>query len=244
MKKDRRSAIIRLIILGSIIIIVPIVLYFTCSDTLFNTEWLSSIPNRLKNEPVKAALILLGLQILQIIICILPGQPIQFAASYLFGTFGGYLISITGAVIGAVITYKIASYLGASAVSTIFGEEKVADYRKKINSGKGLLLVLIVYLIPGLPKDLVAYVAGISDMRMLPFIIISSVGRTPGMMGSLLIGSFFSSKNYKAILILTVICLIILFICWLKRAEIISLMDTIEEKDIEREAKNHGKTTE
>lgn len=232
--QGKKLAYIKLLILASIIIVLPVILYFTCQDTLFNAEWLEMLPQHLNNHPQIAALSLIGLQIVQVIICILPGQPIQFAASYMFGTFGGYLISISGAVIGAFSAYYIAKFLGTDAVKLIFGEAKVDNYRNKINSGKGLLIVLLIYLIPGLPKDLIGYVAGISNMRVLPFIIVSSIGRTPPMFGSLLVGTYFQAKNWFAIAVLAVICVIMLVICFIKRKSLIRILDNLEEKDKKR----------
>ena len=238
---NKKIAVIKLIVLLSIIIILPIILYFTCKDTLFNLEWLKKLPALLSNNRIAAMLIFVLLQALQVIICILPGQPIQFAASYMFGVIGGYIISIVGAIIGATIAFYLAKFLGADAIKILFGHEKVENYKRKINSGKGLLITLIVYLIPGLPKDLVGYVAGISNMTLLTFLIISSVGRTPGMLGSLLFGSFFEQKNTTAIVVLAAICAIILLLCWTYRNKLISLMDRIEAEDKEIEEKFHGK---
>lgn len=238
---SKRKAYLKLFILIAIILILPTILYFTCQDTLFNTEWLKSLPDYLSNNKIVALWVLIGLQALQVIICVLPGQPIQFAASYMFGVIGGYLISIAGAIIGAFAAFYLAKVLGTDAIGIIFGEEKVGNYRNKINSGKGLLIAFFIYLIPGFPKDLVGYVAGISNMQILPFILISSIGRTPGMFGSLLFGKFYQSENYAGIGILAVICVIFLIICYLKRTKLINMLDNLEAKDLEREAKHHGK---
>ena len=237
----KKLAIIKLILLFSLIVILPIILYFTCKNTLFNAEWLKNLPVFLEQYKNEAVLILIGLQILQVVICVLPGQPIQFASSYMFGVVGGYLISIVGAIIGATIAFFLAKLLGAQSLMDIFGKEKVENYRRKINSGKGLLLVLIIYLIPGLPKDLVGYVAGISNMGFLPYIVISSIGRSPGMLGSLFVGKFFHSGNYFAIAVVAVICAIVLYICWRKRDIIIGFMDRIEQQDENRKADRNGK---
>ena len=237
----KKLAIIKLILLFSLIVILPIILYFTCKNTLFNAEWLKNLPVFLEQYKNEAILILIGLQILQVVICVLPGQPIQFASSYMFGVVGGYLISIVGAIIGATIAFFLAKLLGAQSIMDLFGKEKVENYRRKINSGKGLLLVLIIYLIPGLPKDLVGYVAGISNMGFLPYIVISSIGRSPGMLGSLFVGKFFHSGNYFAIAVVAVICAIVLYICWRKRDKIIGFMDRIEQQDENRKADRNGK---
>ena len=230
-RKKRAYAIIRLSMLALIIIGVPAVLFFNYRDTLFNAEWLGQLPVLLSRYKRQAAFILIALQILQVIICIVPGQPIQFAASYMFGIAKGYLISVTGAVIGAFIAFYISGLLGKDAVCTLFGKERVEDYRRKLNSGRGLMAVLLIYLIPGIPKDLTAYAAGISDMRIRPFLLVSTVGRSPAMLGSLLIGHFFSHGNYKAVAVLAVITVILLIIFFIKRNDMIALLDKKEKKD-------------
>ena len=229
--RRKRIAYIKLAILIFIIVGLPVILFFTCRDTLFNKEWLENLPEFIMQYKGYAAAVLTGIQILQVIICIIPGQPIQLAASYLFGVLKGYLISIGGAFIGAFIAFFIARALGKDSLEAIFGEEKVNDYHRKLNSGKGLTAVLLIYLIPGVPKDLVAYVAGISDMRLRPFLIVSTIGRSPGMLGSLLIGYFISSRNYAAIGVLAVVTAVILIICFVKRKQLVAMLDDLEKKD-------------
>ena len=229
--RRKRIAYIKLAILIFIIVGLPVILFFTCRDTLFNKEWLANLPEFIMQYKGYAAAVLTGIQILQVIICIIPGQPIQLAASYLFGVLKGYLISIGGAFIGAFIAFYIARALGKDSLEAIFGEEKVNDYHRKLNSGKGLTAVLLIYLIPGVPKDLVAYVAGLSDMRLRPFLIVSTIGRSPGMLGSLLTGYFISSRNYAAIGVLAVVTAVILIICFVKRKQLVAMLDDLEKKD-------------
>ena len=229
--RRKRIAYINRAILIFIIVGLPVILFFTCRDTLFNKEWLANLPEFIMQYKGYAAAVLTGIQIMQVIICIIPGQPIQLAASYLFGVLKGYLISIGGAFIGAFIAFYIARALGKDSLEAIFGEEKVNDYHRKLNSGKGLTAVLLIYLIPGVPKDLVAYVAGISDMRLRPFLIVSTIGRSPGMLGSLLTGYFISSRNYAAIGVLAVLTAVILIICFVKRKQLVAMLDDLEKKD-------------
>jgi len=231
MDKKRLAAVIKLLILCFVIIGVPILLYIFCRDTLFNREWLSGLPGYLRQYKGYSSLVLIGLQIMQVIICILPGQPIQFAASYMFGVLPGYLISITGAIIGAFISFHLAKILGSDALYLLFDEKKIEDYRNKLNSSKGLLAVLLIYLIPGIPKDLAAYAAGISNMNCRSFILMSTIGRTPAMMGSLLLGYFFERGNYAAIGVLAAVTVIILAVCLIKRKAIMNLLDDIEARD-------------
>ena len=230
----KRFAIFKFCILLLIIIGVPLYLFIYCRDTLLNTEWLMQLPVTLRQYKKEAALILTGLQVLQVIICIVPGQPIQFAASYMFGVIPGLLLSLAGALIGAFISFYIAKVLGRDALHVIFGEERVTDYHAKLNSGKGLTAVLLIYLIPGVPKDITAYVAGISEMRVRPFLLVSTIGRIPGMLGSLLLGHFYGRGNYTGIAVVCVVMAILFVVFIVFRKRITGVLDRVVTSDEER----------
>ena len=70
-------------------------------------------------------------------------------------------------------------------------------------------------------------------MRIRPFLLVSTIGRSPAMLGSLLIGHFFSRGNYKAVAALAVITVILLIIFFIKRKDMVALLDNIEKKDEE-----------
>ena len=61
-------------------------------------------------------------QVMQIVICVIPGQWLQFTAGYMWGFWLGYLYSLIGALIGSVLTYYIARILGHDAMHLIFVE--------------------------------------------------------------------------------------------------------------------------
>ena len=236
----RIVATAKLILLLCIIAGIPAFLYFRYGSGIFSADTAYKVLAYLRENSHIAFLLIIGLQIVQVVICVLPGQPIQFASSYMFGVGRGFLLSIIGAVIGTVISFYLAKLLGSEAMHIFFGEDKVREYQRRLNSGRGLLLAFLIYLIPGVPKDLVSYAAGISEMRFRPFLLAATVGRSPGMLGSLLIGHFFGRKNYTAMIILSIAVAIILIICFIKRESLIAFLDKVEARDAEREEKNNG----
>ena len=207
---------------------------------MFSADTAYNVLAYLRENSHIAFLLIIGIQIVQVVICFLPGQPIQFASSYMFGVGVGFILSVIGAVIGTVISFYLAKLLGSEAMHLFFGEEKVKEYQRRLNSGRGLLLAFLIYLIPGVPKDLVSYAAGISEMRFRPFLLAATVGRSPGMLGSLLIGHFFGRQNYRAMIILSVFVAVLLLICFIRRESLIAFLDKIEMRDAEREEKNNG----
>ena len=232
-KYKKILALSKLILLVIIVAGIPAFLYLKYGAELFSKDSAERVVDYLKANSSIAALLIICIQIVQVVICFLPGQPVQFAASYMFGVARGFAFSITGAVIGTVISFYLAKLLGNDAMNLFFGEEKVRDYKKKLDSGRGLLLAFLIYLIPGIPKDIVSYVAGISDMRFRPFLLVATVGRIPGMLGSLMLGHFFGRQDYRAMIIIAVIVAVMLLICYIKRDALIGFLDDVEKKDME-----------
>ena len=235
-------AILKLILLVIIVAGIPAFLYLKYGSGVFSKDTASQVVDYLRQNSRTAFLLIIGLQIIQVVVCILPGQPIQFAASYMFGVGIGFILSVIGAVIGTTISFFLAKALGSEAMHFIFGEEKVREYQRRLNSGKGLMMTFLIYLIPGVPKDLVSYAAGISEMRFRPFVLTATVGRSPAMLGSLMVGHFFGKQNYTAMIIITAVIVLLLLICFIERNKLIELLDRIEMKDIESESKgkNNG----
>ena len=228
-------AILKLILLVLIVAGIPAFLYLKYGSGVFSKDTAYSVIDYLRQNRKIAFLLIIGLQIIQVVICVLPGQPIQFAASYMFGVARGYLFSIIGAVIGTAISFYLAKLLGSEAMHLFFGEKKVKEYQRRLNSGRGLLLAFLIYMIPGVPKDLVSYAAGISEMRFRPFLLAATIGRSPAMLGSLLVGHFFGKQNYTAMIIVTAAVVLLLLICLIKRKDLIDFLDRIEMKDAELE---------
>ena len=233
-------AILKLILLVVIIAGIPAFLYLKYGADLFSRDSAQRVVDYLKANSSIAALLIVCIQIIQVVVCVLPGQPIQFAASYMFGVGIGYLLSVIGAMIGTTISFYLAKLLGSEAMHLFFGEEKITEYHRRLNSGRGLLLAFLIYLIPGVPKDLVSYAAGISEMRFRPFLLAATIGRSPAMLGSLLVGHFYGKQNYTAIIIITAAILLILLICFIKRDKLIEVLDRIEMKDAESEEIQNG----
>ena len=230
-RHKRILAYLKFALLLIFLIGVPVFLYLKFGADVFSKDSAGRLLSYLRANKKTAFLLIIAIQAIQVIICILPGQPIQFASSYMFGILPGFLLSIVGAVIGTAVSFYLSKILGRDMINILFDKDKVDDYHRKLNSGRGLSLVMLIYLIPGVPKDLVSYVAGISDMKFRPFILVSTVARSPGMIGSLLLGHFFGRQNYMAISVTSVIVAVLVIIFILKRNSIIEMLDRLEKSE-------------
>ncbi len=214
-RKKTLFTIVKFAILVAIVVGIPIYVFLFHRDFINNFRTVESVQKLFEHYRSESVMIYFGGQILQIIIAAIPGQALQIVAGYFFGFFRGLLWSVAGVLAGTVITFYLARLLGQDAMYLIFGEEKLKKFIEKLNSKKAYTVVFILYLIPGLPKDIFNYAVGLSEMNFKAFLILSTIGRIPGMTGSLAVGFLLVKKSYTALIILctcVIICAIFAFI--------------------------------
>ena len=132
-KMKRISAFLKLGLLAVILIGIPAYIYFFQHDWITSISSLENVQNFFEKYETTTVFIYIGAQIVQILICIIPGQWLQFAAGYMYGFWMGYLYSFIGALLGTIITYYVAKVLGRDAVHILFGEEKINKILNKLN---------------------------------------------------------------------------------------------------------------
>ncbi len=133
----------------------------------------------LREWGVLAPVIFMALQALQVIISPIPGEATGILGGYLFGQWLGLLYSTIGLTVGSVVAFAIGRWLGAHYVKN-FVSEQTWNRLGFIVEAEGAVLCFIIFLIPGLPKDIVCYLFGISPMPLWVFALVSSLGRIPG----------------------------------------------------------------
>lgn len=151
---------------------------------LFEPGGLDRVINDVRSAGPVGFLILLGLQFLQIVVAFIPGEATQMAAGLIYGPWVGALIIFVGCVLSSAFIFVVVKRLGAPFVQKMVPTQYLEKFRKFEESGKLNITVFILFLIPGLPKDVFTYLVPLTDMSMRTFLILSNVGRIPGIVVS------------------------------------------------------------
>lgn len=177
-------------------------------DPVLIREWIKSY-----GDFSSVAFILL--QIVQVIIFFIPGEVIQVAGGFIFGAFWGFVLSMIGIVLGSLLTFLIARTVGERILRKIIPDRHFVKLEALINKPRNKLILFILYLIPGVPKDILGYVSGITPIGTKEFILISSSARIPGILASVFLGSKLYDKNYvmviAAVLMVVIIFAVVIF---------------------------------
>ena len=137
-----------------------------------------------------------GMVILQVFVAIIPGEPLEIAAGYTFGAFWGTALCLIGIGIGSILVLLFVRRFGMRAVEVFFSREKIEKLGFLKDSQKLRALTFLLLFIPGTPKDLVCYLAGLTDMKLTEFFIISVTARVPSVITSTVGGDALGLKNY------------------------------------------------
>ena len=166
---------------------------------------LASDPERLRDWVrefgIGAPLMFLAVQVVQVVVFVIPGEIPQIAGGYLFGIGGGLLLTSIGIIIGSVIAFGASRVLGRSFLQALLPADQLDRFAHLAGSPRATVTFFLCFLIPGIPKDILCYVAGLSPMRFLVFLVISTVGRTPGILGSVIVGNATAEQQWLLALV-------------------------------------------
>jgi len=133
---------------------------------------------------------------LQIVVAFIPGEVVQIAGGYVFGTALGAVYSLVGAGLGTLLVILLVRLVGFSLVRLLVPAKNLQRFDFLLNRTRSEVAVFVLFLIPGLPKDALTYIAGLTPMKPLRFVVISVLARFPGLLGSAYIGAHLAKKSY------------------------------------------------
>ena len=147
--------------------------------------------------------------VFQVVVAVVPGEPFELAAGYAFGAVRGTALSLVAATIGSLIVFALTRRWGMRVAELFFEKEKLHSLRFLKTTPQRTMLFLLIFMLPGTPKDLLCYYAGLTDLKLLPWLLICSLGRIPSIVTSTVGGNALGTQNYSVAAIVFAVTLAI-----------------------------------
>lgn len=160
-----------------------------------------------------APLAFMVIQVLQVILAPIPGEATGFIGGYLFGLAQGFFYSSVALTIGSWANFSIGRFFGRRYVRK-FIPEHTLDRMDFLLRHQGVMIVFILFVIPGFPKDYLSLFLGITALPFKVFILLAAIGRMPGTLILSAQGASLFDRNYGLLWILFATCLIIVFVAY------------------------------
>lgn len=151
----------------------------------------------------------MGMVFFQVIFALIPGEPLEIGGGYAFGALEGTVLCLIGAAAGSAAVFWFVRICGIRLVEVFFSKEKIQSLKfLRMSSRRRNYIFLIIFMIPGTPKDLLCYFAGLTDIKFPIWFLISSLGRIPSVVTSTIGGDALGTQNYwqaAAVFLITLI---------------------------------------
>ncbi|QDX41047.1 TVP38/TMEM64 family protein [Salarchaeum sp. JOR-1] len=159
------------------------------------------------------------LQAMQVVAAPVPGQVLSFVSGYLFGPVWGTAYSVLGASIGSYAAFWLSRTYGRPYAERVVAEDAFAWF-ETVTDDNGLLALFLVFLIPGLPDDVVCFVAGLTDLDLTEMTVVAALGRLPGFFLAALAGSNAAAGDYASAVVIATALGLVGLVCWVYRERV------------------------
>lgn len=146
--------------------------------SLFKSLDIQIIKEYILSFGILAPIVSFLLMIFQALAAPLPAFLITFANAALFGWVFGAMLSWFSALVGAILCFYIAKFLGRDIVEKLTSKtalESVDGFFEK----HGKYAILIARLLPFISFDIISYAAGLTKMKIKDFVFATALGQLP-----------------------------------------------------------------
>lgn len=225
---------ITLIIVALVMLIGATVYLFPIITKLATPEGQKDFKESVGNSGFIGVLALFGLQFAQIFLPILPGEPIELLAGMCYGWFWGMIFLFASTFVISAFIFMLVKRFGKKFVCLFCSEEKInkIENSKLFKNPKKIeKIMLILFLIPGMPKDILVYIGGLLPIKPMRFLFIATFARFPSIISSTLAGDKLIVGDWKMSLLMYAIVFLITGI-------VIFFIDKFDKNKITKDAIN------
>lgn len=214
MQKINKIKILKLItlIVTVLILLIATIYMIPIIKQLNTAEGQIQFKEKVEQSGMIGLLLIFGLEIAQVLLAVLPGEPIEILAGICFGPVWGTVILMISVFIITSIIYFLVKKYGRKFIYEFFPKEKVnkLENSKLFKNEKKIEMVMIIlFLIPGTPKDLLVYIGGLLPIKSSRFILISTLLRFPSIISSTIAGYNILGGKWKIVVLVYIITFII-----------------------------------
>ena len=205
------------------LMVIVVILIWPYIHEVFEPGGVSRVIDDVRNAGPLGFLILLAMQFMQIVVAFIPGEVVQMAAGMMYGPWLGAAVVLLGCIISSAFVFAAVHRLGAPFVRDMVPTKYLDKFNAFEESGKLSIVVFILFLIPAMPKDTFTYLVPLTNMRMRDFLVLSNVGRIPGIVISTYAANGLVDGNITQSIIIFAVVAVIAIVAIVFRDKIMNL---------------------
>jgi uncharacterized membrane protein YdjX (TVP38/TMEM64 family) len=204
MKNKRFNQVIAILALGA-------VLWIWRHELSVMWNWFGSfnaVTASMRGAGIWGPATLFILFVLQVFLAFIPGQALMVACGYLYGFWGGFLLSWLSLVAGGELAYVLARKYGRPFAERWIAPDILSRWDQAA-TGQGIGFFAIMLVMPLVPNDAMCYVAGLGTISHRRFVLANFLGRGMACVLTSAAGAFGGSLPWQGWLVLVIVfCLV------------------------------------
>ena len=176
MKMEQKIKIIKLVIVGSIVIIISLIFKFSKITSINEIIYLI-------NTSGKVGIIAYILLFTILPVFFVPVTVLAISAGAVFGWWQACLYTFIGSFLNSTLTFFISKHFAYDLVNDYANSKHSVEYEKlkdNTKGKKGFILILVLRLLPIAPFTLLNYLSGAVGFDYKIFIVSTLLGIIPG----------------------------------------------------------------
>ena len=187
----------------TVFVLVPFIMHLTTD------EGRAFIQQKVESFGVFAPIGFVLVEITHIVLAFIPGGPVEIIAGVLFGPLWGVVLCDIGIIIATFIIYNIVQKFGKPLVDTFVSEDKFKKFKFLHDEKKLELLIFILLMVPGTPKDVITYMTALTKIKVTKFCAIAGIARIPTITSSAFMGSSLGEGRYMITIIVFLVTAVV-----------------------------------
>lgn len=152
--------------------------------------------------------VLFILFVLQVFLAFIPGQALMVACGFLYGFWGGFLLSWISLVIGGEFAFVLARRYGRIFAEKWISSDVLARWDQSAK-GQGVAFFALTLVMPLVPNDAMCYVAGLGKISRIRFSMANLLGRGAACLLTSAAGAFGGSIPVQGWILLIGVCIVV-----------------------------------
>lgn len=222
--RQDKGKLLGLLVVVALLVVATFLLwrYFSQLSTDAGRE---ALVEQIRDAGFWGAFILLGLQVVQVVVAVVPGEIVEILGGVIYGPWLGTLIIMVGVVLASAAIFGLVRKLGYPFVSKVVSQKDLNRFKWLTDSKRLGFIVFLLYLCPGLPKDVLCYLVPLTDIKASHFLALSALGRLPGCLVLAFGGHTLFQGDYTTLAIILGCALVVVALALAFRKRILAFLE-------------------
>ncbi|MBQ8432794.1 MAG: VTT domain-containing protein [Clostridia bacterium] len=169
------------------------------------------------------------LSMLQVIVTVLPAEPVQVLAGLTFGFPIGLLCCTVGVILGNTLVFLCYRIYG-DELQQYFVKNLRFDFEKAARSPHLTAVILILYFLPAIPYGMICFLAASVGMKYPRYITVTLAGAIPSICIGVGLGHMALASSWILSLCVFLVLVVLLVIAMIKKDILFAKLNAFIEK--------------